>query len=280
MLNIVTTYPTYNLNTANVHTEGARRDNQLRDLITPTKQAEASARDPRVASEQDKTKQPGTNQTLEADSFKPSGDDNPRIEERGSGSQEQSDTQQERNEQQEKEQKLAQKEQEKEQKEQQALSQLKQRDAEVRAHEQAHASVGGQYAGSPSYEFERGSDGNNYAVAGEVPIDVAAVPNDPQQTIEKMQQVRAAALAPQEPSGADRAIAAEATQQIAEAQAELTALQSQKVMGDSEGDEKQAEQQNMLAQRDSEVNQRAERIAKFYQAVSEPFARSNIASYA
>jgi hypothetical protein len=117
VLNIVTTYPTYNLNTANVHTEGARRDNQLRDLITPAKQAEASARDPRVASEQDKTKQPGSNQTLEADSFKPSGEDNPRVEERGANSQEQSEQDQARDEQQQKEQKLAKKEQEKEQKE-------------------------------------------------------------------------------------------------------------------------------------------------------------------
>ena len=64
----------------------------------------------------------------------------------------------------------------------------------MRAHEQAHAAVGGQYAGSPSYEYERGSDGNNYAVAGEVPIDVSEVPNDPQATIEKMQQVKAVRL--------------------------------------------------------------------------------------
>lgn len=280
MLNIVTTYPTYNLNTANVHTEGARRDNQLRDLITPAKQAEASARDPRVASEQDKTKQPGSNQTLEADSFKPSGDDNPRVEERGANSQEQSEQDQARDEQQQKEQKLAKKEQEKEQKEQQALTQLKQRDAEVRAHEQAHASVGGQYAGSPSYEYERGSDGNNYAVAGEVPIDVAAIPNDPQQTIEKMQQVRAAALAPQEPSGADRAIAAEATQQIAQAQAELSAQQASLVTATDEQEDEKAKTQNFFSQRDAEVNQRAERVAKFYQAVSEPFARPSIANYA
>jgi hypothetical protein len=72
-----------------------------------------------------------------------------------------------------------------------------------------------------------------------VPIDVAAIPNDPQQTIEKMQQVRAAALAPQEPSGADRAIAAEATQQIAEAQAELSAQQASLVIAtDEQEDEK------------------------------------------
>src|SRR5690606_18669390 len=45
---------------------------------------------------------------------------------------------------------------------------LSQRDREVRSHELAHAAVGGQYAGSPSYSFTRGPDGRRYAVAGEV----------------------------------------------------------------------------------------------------------------
>ncbi|TMS88738.1 catalase, partial [Pseudoalteromonas sp. S201] len=35
---------------------------------------------------------------------------------------------------------------------QQQIKELKARDTEVRIHEQAHASVGGKYAGSPSYE--------------------------------------------------------------------------------------------------------------------------------
>ncbi|TMO90589.1 catalase, partial [Pseudoalteromonas sp. S3260] len=86
--------------------------------------------------------------------------------------------------------------------EQQQIQELAERDREVRTHEQAHASVGGQYAGSPSYDYQRGPDGKNYAVGGEVQIDVGEVPGDPQATIEKMQQVRSAALAPAEPSGA------------------------------------------------------------------------------
>ncbi|MDE3272634.1 catalase, partial [Pseudoalteromonas sp. G4] len=61
-MNIVSTYPNISLNTANVHTENARRDNQLRDLVTPAKQAEASATSPRLAAEQDKTRQPGSSQ--------------------------------------------------------------------------------------------------------------------------------------------------------------------------------------------------------------------------
>ncbi|MBL1377491.1 putative metalloprotease CJM1_0395 family protein [Zobellella iuensis] len=101
------------------------------------------------------------------------------------------------------------------------LQELQQRDREVRIHEQLHASVGGQYAGAPSYEFETGPDGKQYAVGGEVQIDIAPVPGDPQATIDKMRQVKAAALAPAEPSQADKAAAARAEQHIRNAQAEL-----------------------------------------------------------
>lgn len=98
---------------------------------------------------------------------------------------------------------------------------LKDRDREVRIHEQAHAAVGGQYAGSPSYEFETGPDGNRYAVSGEVSIDVSEE-QEPQDTVEKMQVVRAAALAPAEPSTQDLKVAAEATQKENQARAEVS----------------------------------------------------------
>lgn len=106
------------------------------------------------------------------------------------------------------------------------LSDLKARDREVRAHESAHQAVGGQYAGSISYVYQRGPDGAQYAVGGEVSIDVSPVAGDPQATIEKMRVVRAAALAPAQPSGQDRAVAAEAMQQMLQAQSEL-AIESQ-----------------------------------------------------
>ncbi len=105
--------------------------------------------------------------------------------------------------------------------EQQEVEELEARDEEVRVHEQAHASVGGQYAGSPSYSYEQGPDGKRYITDGEVQIDVSPIANDPQATIEKMKQVYRAALAPAEPSAADRSVASEAQQQIAEATAEL-----------------------------------------------------------
>ncbi len=101
------------------------------------------------------------------------------------------------------------------------LNDLKARDREVRAHESAHQAVGGQYAGSISYVYERGPDGAQYAVGGEVSIDVSPVAGDPQATIEKMRVVRSAALAPAQPSGQDRAVAAEAMQQMLQAQSEL-----------------------------------------------------------
>lgn len=107
----------------------------------------------------------------------------------------------------------------------QQVAELKRRDAEVRAHEAAHQAVGGPYAGSASYEYQRGPDGVNYAVGGEVPIDVSRE-NEPQQTITKMEQVKAAALAPAEPSGQDRAVAAQADAIKAQAQQELRQSQA------------------------------------------------------
>ena len=104
---------------------------------------------------------------------------------------------------------------------QQEVDKLKARDREVRAHEQAHVAAGGQYVrGGISYDYQRGPDGRNYAVGGHVNIDVSAE-KTPEATITKMQQVKRAALAPAEPSGADRAVAAEAAQKEQAARSEL-----------------------------------------------------------
>lgn len=98
---------------------------------------------------------------------------------------------------------------------------LKKRHAEVKAHEQAHVAVGGQYAGSASFEFQTGPDGVRYAVGGEVPIDVSEVPDDPEATAMKMDIVQKAALAPVNPSAADRSIAASASMKEMEARSEI-----------------------------------------------------------
>jgi hypothetical protein len=101
------------------------------------------------------------------------------------------------------------------------VERLKTRDREVRAHEQAHVSAGGQYVqGGPRYEFTRGPDGRQYATGGEVSIDVSPE-KTPEATIQKARVVRRAALAPAEPSAQDRRIAAQASQMEANARQEL-----------------------------------------------------------
>ncbi|SMF52977.1 SprA-related family protein [Alteromonadaceae bacterium Bs31] len=110
--------------------------------------------------------------------------------------------------------------------ERQEIQELAARDREVRAHEQAHAAVGGQYAGAASFQYERGPDGVRYAVGGEVPIDVGKEAT-PQETIVKAQIVKRAALAPAEPSPQDRSVAAEASRLESEARRELSLEKSE-----------------------------------------------------
>lgn len=125
------------------------------------------------------------------------------------------------------------------------VRELAQRDREVRAHEQAHQSVGGQYTGSISLEYERGPDGGRYAVAGEVGIDTSAVANDPQATARKADTIRKAALAPAQPSAQDRRVAAQAQQMALQAQADIAQQQQQ---------EKVAEEQAVTDQLDKPVS--------------------------
>jgi len=107
------------------------------------------------------------------------------------------------------------------------LQALRQRDQEVRLHEQAHLLAAGPHAtGGPSYTYQTGPDGHRYAVGGEVPIDLSSVPGDPQATLQKALTIRRAALAPTHPSGADQAVAARATALAAQAQQELLQAQS------------------------------------------------------
>jgi hypothetical protein len=141
---------------------------------------------------------------------------------------------------------------------------LKERDREVRMHEQAHAAVGGQYAAAPSYEYESGPDGKRYAVGGEVSIDVSTE-KTPAETISKMQQVKAAALAPAEPSAQDYKVAAEATQKEQSARSELAKEQTADVsitknpQTDISMPRSDAARQVLKA--DSELNEQAQRTA-------------------
>ena len=138
---------------------------------------------------------------------------------------------------------------------QEEIRKLAYRDREVCDHEHAHAAVGGQFAGAPNYQYKRGPDGINYAVAGEVSISTGTVNNDPQATITKAQQIRRAALAPADPSPQDRRVAATATQMEAEARQALADLQrrEQQVLAEEkqlEGETRRQEAQTLEESRD------------------------------
>lgn len=218
-MNIVTPTPTAILfPTANVSTESARRDNVQRETIPSNSANENSAAESGVGSESDRVKTPGQqpqltyerpqnqqnaatqNNQTQGDTLNPDNADDP------SAGKENAEGEQQRQ-----QQELA---------ESREIEELKSRDREVRAHEQAHAAVGGQYAGSPSYEFESGPDGKQYAVGGEVSIDISKE-NTPEQTVRKMQQVRAAALAPAEPSPQDLRVASEANRIATDARSDI-----------------------------------------------------------
>ena len=102
------------------------------------------------------------------------------------------------------------------------VAHLKQQDAEVRRHEQAHLAAAGPYGqGPPKYEYEEGPDGKRYAVGGHVGIDTAEIEGDPEATLKKARIIKRAALAPQEPSQQDRKVAREADQMAQKAEREL-----------------------------------------------------------
>ncbi|WP_052729295.1 putative metalloprotease CJM1_0395 family protein [Chromobacterium vaccinii] len=102
---------------------------------------------------------------------------------------------------------------------QKEVEDLRSRDVDVRRHEAAHQAAGGALAGAASFTYQQGPDGKQYAIGGEVPIRLSQG-STPQETIQNAQTVRAAALAPSDPSGQDRAVAAEASQMEQQARAQ------------------------------------------------------------
>ncbi len=101
------------------------------------------------------------------------------------------------------------------------VSNFKTAERKVISHEQAHSSVGGGLTGSPSYSHTRGPDGKSYITGGEVSIDSSSA-KTPEETVDKMARVRAAALAPSDPSPQDRAVASRASIVEAEARLEMS----------------------------------------------------------
>lgn len=104
--------------------------------------------------------------------------------------------------------------------EQRQVDALKQTDRKVRSHEQAHMAAGAGLVRGSGYAYQAGPDNKRYAVAGEVSIDTSPG-RTPEETIAKAQQIRAAALAPADPSTQDRRVAAAASQMEMQARQEM-----------------------------------------------------------
>ncbi|RTE65166.1 catalase [Amphritea opalescens] len=161
--------------------------------------------------------------------------------------------------------------------ESQQVAELATRDAEVRQHELTHAAAGGQYAGAPTFEYQRGPDGRLYAVGGEVSIDTSSVPDDPQATLEKAEVIMRAALAVAEPSSQDRSVAAQAAAMASEARAEL-ARQNQEPDDNSANqietqqlsDEQRAEElEKQKAELEEQAQDQAEQRNEYNQQLAE-----------
>jgi murein DD-endopeptidase MepM/ murein hydrolase activator NlpD len=115
---------------------------------------------------------------------------------------------------------------------------------------------GGLVTASASYEYETGPDGKRYAVAGEVGISLAKG-KTPEETLRRARQIRAAALAPADPSPQDRNVAAIAGQMEMEALREIALQQLAEQNGKGEnpdtresgnGAEKQAPSERVRAE--------------------------------
>ena len=208
--------------TANINTESARRDNVQRETIPQASDSQQGASQKGLGSEADKAKSPGqppapvtyerpqVQTELQAAFQNVFGQQKDNAQDESAGKQDAQDRQQEQQEKQDAAE----------------IEQLKARDQEVRVHEQAHASTGGQYAGAPQYEYTTGPDNKRYVTDGEVSIDVSEE-KMPEETLKKMEQVRAAALAPAEPSSQDLKVAAEASQKATEARSEIAKGQTE-----------------------------------------------------
>ena len=102
------------------------------------------------------------------------------------------------------------------QQQEQALNNLRsERYSEIMTHERAHQSAAGGFAGGITINYDK----NGVAFSGSVPITVPALnPSNPSQSITAGNIIKNAALAPFRPSGADKNVAAIASNLISKAQ--------------------------------------------------------------
>jgi hypothetical protein len=100
------------------------------------------------------------------------------------------------------------------------VQELAQTDEKVRAHEAAHQAAAGSRGGVVTFTYQTGPDGKSYAVGGEVPVDMSSG-RTPEETLAIAEQIRAAALAPADPSPQDLSVAAQASQMEAAAREQI-----------------------------------------------------------
>ena len=290
-MNIVPSYPNFMPLALQPNTESARRDNTLRERIPATTQAEPYARESQIGAEKDKARssenrpvsyqssdttqrQNDGQRTAAADdsTSREKGKEGSGKEEQGKGSNGGSQ----------------------DQAQQKEVEAYKARDQEVHTHERAHQSAGGQYASAPSYTMSRGPDGKRYATGGEVQIDISPVSGDPAATVQKMQQVRSAALAPAEPSSQDMSVAAKASRLESQARAELATERSslpeqttsQSSKAEVSGSDSHAAPKATLggtplaSPNDVPVSKQAAVITRRYDAAWRPATSASFSSYA
>jgi hypothetical protein len=249
-MNIVTPVPnSFGYPTNSVGTDSVRRDNVVREAIPSLTQGEKSGAEKGLGKDGDRSSQAANLANLLQNPTY----DRPHLDPAVANSL--SDGAYKDNAQQEsagKENAESKQEEQQQQNEAKEVDELKERDREVRTHEQAHAATGGQHAGAPTYEYETGPDGKRYAVGGEVSIDVSNE-KTPSETISKMQQVRAAALAPAEPSSQDYQVASDASKKELAARNELAKEQTEKLPSSSKESDSQDTQLNVQSGIDSQT---------------------------
>lgn len=112
----------------------------------------------------------------------------------------------------------------------QEIRQLQMTEQEVIKHEQAHKSVGGELTGPVSYTYTNGPDDKRYIDGGEVSIQMKEGAT-PEETLTILQRVRAAALAPADPSPQDLRVASSATSQMQQVRSEIAAANYEEFTG-------------------------------------------------
>ena len=170
------------------------------------------------------------------------------------------------------------------QEEQRIVSELQAADTNVRAHEAAHMAAGGGLTSPASYTYERGPDNKMYAVAGEVGISTSEG-NTPQESLNKAQTIRRAALAPADPSPQDLKVAAQAASMEMSARAQIMQEKmAQNSKNSNNSNETSGENSNVNSTENSTGNSRTTGINQpsstggYYAAISDPAISSQIAS--